>query len=233
MNLLKRRFAQLEETFRESEVDMEAFYKTILERGDPSDILPISQFERIMNVAFFQSHFTRDLLLTLDDLINLPVGWKKTLHARFAALLIVEFMEDAPELLAQEFLSKTRLVSTTAEEEATLKSICKDLNTLRNREDKDLRDIRNTVIGHMDHDVRKQLQYLQNIDIDRITRICSDLVDLLIRLLSFLSCCIARLLRAMLLCQVYLLTRVCLLRRIETMTPVCPDPAPARPSRLP
>jgi len=57
-------------------------------------ILNVNQFVSLCNYDFSHLHY---------DLCTLETGWKRSLQARLAALLIVEYMEDIGELTGKKF----------------------------------------------------------------------------------------------------------------------------------
>jgi hypothetical protein len=140
-----------------------------------------------LNVHLFQTMCAYDVKIVLTDLLSTPPGWKRTLQARVLALLIYEFALAIPGLLGKDFRHSIETFLTTTEDSATFNKLCKDLSAFKRKEEKHLKEIRNFSIGHRGKDSRAQLELIQNLDVDHIATIATEVVRWQTRLLLFFS----------------------------------------------
>ncbi len=211
--------AAFEKSFQETDLRADWYFSQFDACRDPAAPGRDPQFAMMVNLLLFQSLFARDLAATLQQLLRLPDGWSRTFHARIAALLITEFLQDTPNLLGKDFRATTLLYLTTDEDRRALDRLCKDLSALETREHRHLADIRNVSIAHRDHDARRQRRQIQNMDVDHIVALCDEVIKLHLRLVVFLRLCTEKRLRQDLLRYLHTLIRFHLLSRTANLPP--------------
>jgi hypothetical protein len=81
--------------------------------------------ETILNVNQFLSILNYDLSIVHYELLSLEAGWRRSFHARVAALLIVEFMEDIGQLVGMEWRAAILPLVTADESQKRFQQICK------------------------------------------------------------------------------------------------------------
>jgi hypothetical protein len=145
--------------------------RNVAEQYDMEDII------FIVNINQFVMLFNYDLNILGYDLLATEQGWRRKLYARLLALLIVEFLEDVGELLGKSFRSKVIAISDKSASIDRLNSILKQLNQLRSKHEKDLRSIRNIAIGHKDKDAKRQVEVINNLDIDGLQSLAIDITN--------------------------------------------------------
>jgi hypothetical protein len=98
------------------------------------------------------------------------------LHARVAALLVVEFMEDVGDLTGKDFRAAIVPLLTVAENHK-FHQILKILNALKKKHEKDFRKLRNFAIGHRDSNASLQLQIIRETKVDLISATVYEVID--------------------------------------------------------
>jgi hypothetical protein len=129
----------------------------------------------IININQFVMLFNYDLSVLGHDLVVTEDGWRRKLYARLLSLTIVEFLEDVGELLGKDFRTKVLAIGDRSASIARLNSILKQLSQLRGKHEKDLRSIRNVVIGHKDKDAKRQIEVISSLDIAGLQSLAVDM----------------------------------------------------------
>jgi hypothetical protein len=145
----------------------------------------IHGLEAILNVSQFLSILTYDLSVVHYELMTLEAGWRRSFHARVAALLIVEFMEDIGQLVGKEWRAAILPFVTGKESQERFRQICKTLAELRRRHESHLRELRNVAIGHRDRDANRQLKAIREMDSELIYEIVLDVTKWMTVMIGF------------------------------------------------
>jgi hypothetical protein len=134
------------------------------------------KLKTIANASLFLSIFNYDLSVICYELTILNEGWRKSFHARVAALLVVEFMEDVGDLTGKDFRAAI-VPLLTAEENQKFHQILQILNVLKKKHEKDFRRLRNVAIGHRDRNASLQLQIIRETKADLISSTVYEVID--------------------------------------------------------
>jgi hypothetical protein len=145
----------------------------------------IDGLDAILNVNQFLSILNYDLSIVQYELVTLEAGWRKSFHARVAALLCVEFMEDVGQLIGKEWRASIAQLLTGKKDHESLRQICKALSDLRSKHERHLRTLRNVAIGHRDKDTALQLKAIREMDLELIRQILLDVIKWMTVMMMF------------------------------------------------
>jgi hypothetical protein len=141
--------------------------------------------ETMLNVNQFLAILNHDLSIVHYELMSLEEGWRRSFHARVAALLLVEFMEDVGQLVGKEWRAAILPLLTSKESQERLRQLCVTLVELRRRHERNLRELRNVAIGHRDRDARLQLKAIRELDSELIYKILLDVTKWMTQMMGF------------------------------------------------
>ena len=125
-----------------------------------------------------------DLNEILADIAFSVSDWRRKLHCRHLAILLVEFIEDIPELMGKEFRSRLQLEPELLPMLPKVDAIMKDINLFRKNHESDLRALRNVASAHRDHSAIAMLEAIRAIDTYQLVKISIRIVDFQVRLLT-------------------------------------------------
>jgi len=139
----------------------------------------------VYNINQFCTLFNYDLSVLLHDLHFNKSEWKGRFYTRVIALSIVEFFEDIGQLLGKKFRDRISLINNQKVDIERLSLITKDLNNLRSKHEKSLRQIRNAVIAHKEHDTMSQIKIIGELDVGAINLLSIDIMRWLTSFTNF------------------------------------------------
>lgn len=113
----------------------------------------------------------------MHELLLSEAEGKRNLYARVLTLSIVEFFEDIGQLLGKEYRSRISLLNNHEVFIKKLNLIAKHLNNLRSRHEKSLRQIRNAVIAHKEHNTIQQIKIIHELDLKSIGALSIDIMN--------------------------------------------------------
>lgn len=105
--------------------------------------------------------------------------YQRTYYAKQAALLCYELLSDEPSILAENF--NELFLNLISEKQITerAKSIRKKLNRFRNEVQPKLKQIREIIAAHRDHNVSKQVRIIEGMNNEEIIQTTSKYTSLL------------------------------------------------------
>ncbi len=128
---------------------------------------------------------TVDFAIVSAEFFSCEERWRKSLYGRIASLMIVECFEDFGELLGKKLRDALVAMSYDSAVMANLNRIHKELNSLRNRNEEVLRQVRNNVFGHRELDTGVQLRVMESLDPAMIGGVMKELMTWLLTLQQF------------------------------------------------
>lgn len=142
----------------------------------------------VIAVANLTQHIglmTADFAIVSAEYFSCKERWHKCFYGRIASLMIVECLEDFGELLGKKLREPLVAMSVDSLVIADLNRIHKELNILRDRNEKALRQIRNNVFGHRELDTEVQLRVMESINPSMISQVMRELMTWLLTLQQF------------------------------------------------
>jgi len=142
----------------------------------------------VVAVANLTQHIglvTVDFAIVSAEFFSCEERWHKSLYGRIASLMIVECFEDFGELLGKKLRDPLVAMSFDPVVMANLNRVHKELNSLRDRNEEVLRQIRNNVFGHRELDTGVQLRVMESLDPAMIGRVMKELMTWLLTLQEF------------------------------------------------
>ena len=131
-----------------------------------------STVEMIYNISGFVNLISYDLKIISRDLTFSKKQWQKRLYARQAYLTIYESMDDLLELCGKKLRNEINTLKDSEDLLTRLKDVIGKLNIFKSEHQSTLSGIRHNAIGHREHDMLKQLNYISSINwIDSISLI--------------------------------------------------------------
>ena len=112
--------------------------------------------------------------------------WEKKFVARQMAILLYEASEDIPQLLGGDFRASLKTIPLWNEAEKELNKISKELNRFKRSHSEMLKELRNFVTVHRDHNTVKQMDIIDNLNPDKIYALLGDFYDIMNTLALFM-----------------------------------------------
>lgn len=120
---------------------------------------------KLANALQYSFSIERDLCMLMTDVMTERNKWRRNLHARHLAILIVEFLDKIDTVLGKEFQSHINAVAARHPELITkYRDIRRNLARIGEQHRKQLRRIRNTAAAHRDADGDCQLEVINSVD---------------------------------------------------------------------
>lgn len=139
----------------------------------------------VNNISQFCTLFNYDLSVLLHDLHFAKSEWKGRLYTRVIVLSIVEFFEDIGQLLGKKFRERISLINNQKVDIEKFNLIAKELNNMRLKHEKALRQIRNAVIAHKEHNTMRQIEIIGELDVGAINLLSIDIMRWLTSFIKF------------------------------------------------
>ncbi len=133
-----------------------------------------------LNTTLYIMVLTRDIHCLLRRLWSTNDDWESKLICRHLALAIVEGMEDLAELNGHCLHEFTQNRETWE----ALKTVSQELNKLRIKHEKNLRQLRVTAVAHRDKDANTLINSVTEVDTEHIAQIGLDLYIILVWVMS-------------------------------------------------
>jgi hypothetical protein len=118
----------------------------------------------IYNISGFVNLISYDLKIIGRDLTFSKKDWQKRLYARQAYLTIYESMDDLLQLCGTNLRNAIKDFHDFDDLNSKINAVTGKLNTYKRQHESTLKEIRNLVIAHRDHDILKQLNYISSIN---------------------------------------------------------------------
>jgi len=140
-------------------------------------------FDFINAFAFYRLSFL-DIALLLKNFLTSKTDLEKKIYAKMLVLNLYEFIEDIPQIFGRDFMNALPdVVNNELLDE--LKNIKKAIQNIKTESHTYLKEIRNTVVGHKDHNTFIQVEVLDKIDFDKIEKYCMSIYLLYLSLNTF------------------------------------------------
>jgi hypothetical protein len=156
--------------------------------------LPVGSKGAIANVQFqislagllqYMFLLSHDLSCLVEEMICTRSRWKKKLYARLVALTMYECSNDFAFLLGKPFREQLINLHLTYRD-ADRKTIHKELIEFNRSRNAFLKKIRNSVIGHREHDGKTQIEVIQSLKPMQIYRLVHEYYQWYRKLWQFL-----------------------------------------------
>jgi hypothetical protein len=120
-----------------------------------------------------------DLWILQCDYEKSTKKYQQNYYARQTALLCFELLSDVPQILNENFqkLLLEKISNKDINERAKL--IRKKLNQMRNEKESELKNIRDLVAAHRDHDISRQIETINSMDNKKIIQFAFDYMKLI------------------------------------------------------
>jgi len=151
-----------------------------MEKAGDQDLVAVA------NLVQFMELFILDFTFICMDHSDGRHKWRQGLYGRIISLMIVECFEDFGELLAGKLRTTINSLDYAPSVLTNLGTLHGDLHQLRTRHESTLREIRNNVFGHRDHNAAHQIEMMESLDRTRLVRVQRDLMKWLLQLQDFL-----------------------------------------------
>lgn len=135
-----------------------------------AEIIGIPFAVELSNLCQYIYLVSCDLDCLFEEMAVARSRWKKKLYARLVAMTIFECTNDFVFLLGKPFkekLMKIRLANL----DANRKSVHKEIVEFNKTHNVFLKRIRNSVIGHRDHNAEMQIDLIKSLKTDKLYRI--------------------------------------------------------------
>lgn len=139
----------------------------------------------VVNLTQHIGLMTVDFAIISAEFHSCEERWHKSLYGRIACLMIVECFEDFGELLGRRLRDPLVAMSVDPAVIADLSRMHKELNSLRDRNERLLRQIRSNVFGHRELDTEVQLRVMGSFDPALIGQVMKELMTWLLTLQRF------------------------------------------------
>ena len=127
-------------------------------------------FQFINAFAFYRLSFL-DIAILFKNFMTSKEGLEKDIYAKMLALNLYEFFEDIPQIFGKDF--RDSLQKTQNEELINeFQNIKKNIQQIKVESHSYLKEIRNTIASHKDHNTFTQVEVLKKIDDTRIEAYC-------------------------------------------------------------
>jgi hypothetical protein len=128
--------------------------------------------ERVFNTVQFWTLFFHDLIVLLHEMHRPGSSTERQgAFGRVLAVSIVEGFEDLAELLGRAFEQDMKKIGVGEEGVSGIRKVLIQLRDLRKAHERHLRDLRNTVAAHREHDAEKQWRLIEQQDNTQITKL--------------------------------------------------------------
>jgi len=135
---------------------------------------------KLYEASQFCLMYEADLTILICDAVCRSERWESHPYGRLLAMTMLECVEDIPQVLGKEFRNALFTLDSDAAKKARLNNFVSQLANFRKTHEHDLRYIRTIAAAHRDHDVRRQLEVIDTIDIRRLMDLSKELVSILV-----------------------------------------------------
>lgn len=139
--------------------------------------LGLTAIATVYNVALFLMIFERDFLLLRDDVLFARSSWRRQWALRIMVLNIYEATEDIGQLLGKSFRSTLHEFPLTEEDWNAFNALRSGFAQLKRRNRPVLKELRNAVAAHREHDADKTLALVEGLEFDDVVDMAGELYD--------------------------------------------------------
>ncbi len=148
----------------------------------------LEHFAQFYNVVLFILVMEYDMSVLSQYYVKAYTRyWEKKFIARQMAIILYEASEDIPQLLGRNFRASLKTVPLWNEAEKELTEISKELNRFKGSHSEMLKELRNFVTAHRDHNAVRQMDIIDNLNPDKIYTLLGDFYDIIKPLLPFMT----------------------------------------------
>lgn len=141
----------------------------------------------IFNVALYLILLDQDLADFTDDIINATGDRKRAFIAKHEAILLYEASEDITQLVGLKFREAIKELSLSKEQMLKLDAASSNLNEFWRTNREFLRNIRNVLAAHRDHNALQYVEMLEQLQPLKVMHLAADLSDCINPLVSVLT----------------------------------------------
>jgi len=134
----------------------------------------LTKVESIWNAVAYITLVSYDMAVLGELQMFEESEWKRRFHARSAAILIFEALDDLPDLLGKGFRQSTMMLPDGENLLRDVNKAQKKLSRIRNDHSSELKEIRNYMGAHRDHSAYGQLNVVFDLQPSRIFRLSAD-----------------------------------------------------------
>lgn len=143
------------------------------EAKNSAAIIGIPFLAQLANLIQYIELMAYDVLCLCEDMLTTRSRWKKKLYARLIAITIFESMNDLAFLLGKPF--KEKLINIRLPNfDTNRRTVHKEIVEFNKAHNDRLKKIRNTVIGHRDHNAEMQIDIIKSLRPGDIYRVSAD-----------------------------------------------------------
>jgi hypothetical protein len=146
----------------------------------------LEHYARFYNVALYLLVFERDFTVLKWDGLHATESWKRNLTTRLIGVMVYEAAEDLSQLLGQDFREMLSRFPVDEEQRDSFDCLKRELSRFFKTNRVFLKDMRNFVAAHRDHDASKQLDVIEGIEFARTIGVAGDLYLIIRELTKFL-----------------------------------------------
>jgi len=137
-------------------------------------------FDFINAFAFYRLSFL-DIALLFKNFLTTKADLEKKIYAKMLVLNLYEFLEDIPQIFGKDFKDSLSILNNN-ELLDEFRNIKIDIQKIKSESHTYLKEIRNTVVGHKDHNTFIQVAVLDKIDFNEIETYCLTIYNLYLSL---------------------------------------------------
>lgn len=149
--------------------------------------LNLPHYRTLHNVGLYLLVFEGDFSVMKHDAFYSTDMWRRNLAIRIIGLMVYEVADDLSGLLGNSFRATLREFPLSENQWSSFNSITNQLANFRKEHRHFLKDLRNYVAAHRDHDAAKQLEIIEDVNFERTMNVAGDLYGVTRSLIAFLT----------------------------------------------
>lgn len=178
--------SELQSAFDQHAEHLERCFRALVEYRRRCQEAQFAELENLANLAQFVLILQYDLRIHGSDFEATNRRWRRNLYARQIATTLFESIEDLTKLCGRALTGE--LVDFAPQDTLEkLQSTLRGLRSFRRSHSTTLKEIREVISAHRDHNAQTQITTMKNIDIDRILDLNADYILWLNDLLSIID----------------------------------------------
>jgi len=117
-----------------------------------------------------------DISILAHDVLLSPNSWKRKLYCRLLAMTLIESVEDVSQMLGWQFRQTVNAIYNDSALDTRITELTRAMGHFQSKNGKALREIRQTVSAHRDHDANTQLRVIEALDCQKLLYLTADFV---------------------------------------------------------
>lgn len=170
---------------KKSQPASEHLIATLRTRCEESQRADLYTYLGLYNTGLFVALLNRDMATYSESIFFARSAWHRQFHARNLAVLLYETAEDLPQLLGKNYRSWLTDIELDKNWLDSLGTITTQLAQFKSNHSAFLKDVRNYVGAHREHDSLAQINMLESLNALEIYRLAGDLFVPVRKLVEF------------------------------------------------